>query len=166
MRRPSDPALRQARELVLAVVVAACGPTGAATAPAEASGMAVPQALANLPVASVSIGPLTLTLAVADSATERTRGLAGIRDLGDLDGLLFAFQSDVETTFTMRGAVIPLDMAFIGADGVVMSVTRMDLCAAEPCPSYSAPDAYRWAIETPAGGLIDVAPGDQFVIRQ
>jgi uncharacterized membrane protein (UPF0127 family) len=52
---------------------------------------------------------------------------------------------------------IPLDIAFFDADGHLLGVTRMDPCPAEPCPTYPAPGPIRWAIETEAGDLSDLA---------
>ena len=146
--------------LALAIVaLAACG------AIPETSTPAAPQRLAALPVATVTIGALELSVAVAASEAERRSGLAGLTDLGALDGLLFVFPSEVETHFTMRGTLIPLDIAFIGGDGRVSDIQSMAVCEAEPCPAYSAPGPYRWAVEVPAGGLSGAASGDRFRVE-
>jgi uncharacterized membrane protein (UPF0127 family) len=151
--------------LAAAILVCACGPAGGATLDPAQTGTGVPMPFRTLPVTTVLIGELELTLAVADSPAQRTRGLAGVRDLGPLDGMLFTFPDAVDTAFTMRGTDIPLDIAFIDGTGQVLSVTRMDPCDAEPCPAYAAPGPYRWAIETPAGGLAEVAIGDAFAVQ-
>jgi uncharacterized membrane protein (UPF0127 family) len=91
--------------------------------------------------------------------------VAGAGDLGPLGGVLFVFPDPVDTAFTMRGTTIALDIAFIDAAGRVLSVLRMEPCRAARCPTYEAPALFRWAVETPAGGLVEVAPGDPFVVR-
>jgi len=125
----------------------------------DAGAHGVPAALRSLGLADLRLGSRAYVVAVADSPDEWARGLAGVADLGPLDGLLFAFPEPVEAAFFMKGATIPLDIAFFAADGRCLSVQSMPLCAADPCPTYRAPAPYRWALETPAGELAGVAVG-------
>ncbi|TAK01287.1 MAG: DUF192 domain-containing protein [Chloroflexota bacterium] len=124
-----------------------------------AGAQGVPVALRSLGLADLRLGDETYLVAVADAPDEWARGLAGVDDLGTIDGLLFAFPEPVEAAFFMRGATIPLDVAFLGPDGRCMKVQTMTLCAADPCPTYRAPAPYRWALETPAGELTGIADG-------
>jgi uncharacterized membrane protein (UPF0127 family) len=119
----------------------------------------VPAALRALGLADLTIGVETYVVAVADAPDEWARGLAGVDDLGSIDGLLFAFAKPVDAAFFMRGATIALDIAFLGADGRCLGVQTMTLCAADPCPTYRAPAPYRWALEAPAGELGGIAEG-------
>lgn len=124
----------------------------------------VPPELAGLELTTVTIGSLELMVAIADTPAARSRGLAGTADLGPLDGMLFAYQEPVEGGFFMRGVTMALDIAFVDAEGRVLSVLTMPLCTADPCPTYAPASPYRWAIETPAGGLSGVVAGDQIEI--
>jgi uncharacterized membrane protein (UPF0127 family) len=122
----------------------------------------VPTALRSFGLADLTIGTKAFTVAVADASDEWRRGIAGIAgvdDLGPIDGLLFAFPEPVEAPFFMKGATIPLDIAFFAEDGRCLSVQSMPLCGADPCPTYRAPVPYQWALEAPAGGLAGVAEG-------
>ena len=150
---------RLGRTALQVLAIAACSPGG------EGPVATVAGPLEALPVVTVTIGTLELDVAVADSEAERAAGLAGVDDLGPLDGLLFAFPAEVETRFTMRGTLIPLDVAFISSDGLVTDVQAMAVCEGDPCPPHAAPGPYRWALETPAGGLSDVRRGDAFSIE-
>jgi uncharacterized membrane protein (UPF0127 family) len=94
----------------------------------------------------------------------RTRGLAGVDDLGPLAGLLFAFPEPVEARFTMKGATVPLDIAFFDARGTCVQVLTMPPCAAEPCPTYGPGAPYRWALEAPAGSLAGIVAGDHMAL--
>jgi uncharacterized membrane protein (UPF0127 family) len=92
-------------------------------------------------------------VAVADSPALRVQGLRGVADLGGLDGMLFSFPEDSTAAFTMRGTLIPLDIAFFTAGGTLVDRLEMVPCNADPCPSYRASGPYRYALETPAGGF-------------
>jgi uncharacterized membrane protein (UPF0127 family) len=95
-------------------------------------------------------------VAVADTPVLRFQGLRGIADLGGLDGMLFSFPEDATAAFTMRGTLIPLDIAFFAADGTPVDRLEMVPCNADPCPSYRAAGPYRYALETPAGGFTGI----------
>ncbi len=74
-------------------------------------------------------------------------------DLEGREGMLFVFEGDSRAVFTMADTVIPLDIAFFAADGSLVDEFAMVPCPSEPCPTYSATGAYRFALETPAGGF-------------
>lgn len=150
--------------LALVLAMAGCGPAAPADSGPGAVDGRMPPLLAGLELTTVTIGSSELMVAVADTPSARSRGLAGTTDLGPLDGMLFAYEEPVETGFFMRGVTMALDIAFVAADGRVLSVLTMPPCTADPCPTYAPSSPYRWAIETPAGGLVGVAAGDQIEI--
>ena len=115
----------------------------------------VPPAFADWPVERVQVGDRTLTVVVA---VDQARGLMGVDDLGDLDGMLFEFETPVSFGFWMRGVQVPLELALFDADGRLIEVIAMAVCRADPCPIYPASRPYRWAIETPANE-VTFAPG-------
>ena len=131
-------------------------PLAAALTAAE---QGVPTALRSFGLANLRVGAEAYVVAVADAPDEWSRGLAGVNDLGSIDGLLFAFPEPVEAAFFMTGATIPLDIAFFAEDGRCLSVQSMPLCAADPCPAFRAPAPYRWALEAPAGKLAGLGEG-------
>lgn len=112
--------------------------------------------LASFPTATVTIGTEMWLVAVADEPAERSRGLMGVTDLGDLDGMLFAWDDDVTSGFWMKDTLIPLDIAFFAADGVLVDLLRMEQCPADPCPVYHPAGPYRYAVETEVGRWEDV----------
>ena len=116
-------------------------------------------------MAIADVGDLELRVAVADTPGSRSRGLMGIGDFGGVEGMVFVFDAPTETGFYMKDVLVPLDIAFVGADGMVVAVLTMPLCAADPCPTFRSPAPFLWAVETPAGGLSDIAPGDRFSLR-
>ena len=127
----------------------------------DAAAAGVPPNLRALRVVELRIGDRPYSAAVADSPDAWGRGLAGVEDLGSLDGLLFEFPRPVDVAFYMKGATTSLDIAFFDASGTCLQVSTMPVCEKEPCPTYRAPEPYRWAFEAPAGSLAHVASGDQ-----
>ena len=78
------------------------------------------------PLSSLTIetadGTKRLMVEVADTAIERAQGLMNRHDLAADRGMLFVFEADQKTTFWMKDTYIPLDMIFIGHDGVVRRI--------------------------------------------
>jgi uncharacterized protein len=125
----------------------------------------IPPSLIGLPLTFVEIGDLELRVAIADTPASRSRGLMGVADFGGVEGMVFVYDAPTGTGFYMKDVPVPLDIAFVGADGAVIEVQTMALCTGDPCPLYHSPAPFMWAIETPAGALSGIAPGDRFAVR-
>lgn len=90
-------------------------------------------------------------MAVADTAGLRAQGLMGVTDLGERDGMLFVWDEDVSSGFWMKNTLIPLDIAFFRADGVLVDLLSMVPCVTDPCQVYQPSGSYRYALETEVG---------------
>jgi uncharacterized membrane protein (UPF0127 family) len=108
-------------------------------------------------------------LLLADTPERRARGLMEVTDpeLGGYDGMLFRFDGDSNASFWMRNTPQPLSIAYVAADGTLVSSTTMEPCGDSPdCPAYPAAGPYHWAVEVPvaAGGVegLGIAPGAVF----
>ena len=55
---------------------------------------------------------------------QRARGLMFVRDLPVTTGMLFVYKRDQIVSMYMKNTFIPLDMAFVRADGTVSTVVR------------------------------------------
>jgi uncharacterized membrane protein (UPF0127 family) len=98
--------------------------------------------------------PVVICVLVADSPAQRARGLMEVTDLGGYDGMLFRFEDDSDGGFWMKDTVLPLSIAYLDADGAVVSTADMDPCPdGDQCPSYPADGPYRMALEVTQGGL-------------
>ena len=62
------------------------------------------------------------TVKVADTEAAREHGLMGVTYLAPDAGMLFVFDAPRLAAFWMRGTLIPLDMLFITADGVIADI--------------------------------------------
>lgn len=98
--------------------------------------------------------PVIVCVLVAETPEQRQRGLMEVTDLGGYDGMLFLFPTDSEGGFWMKDTLLPLSIAYLDADGAVVSTADMDPCPdGTDCPSYAAAGPYRMALEVEQGGL-------------
>ncbi|MDF1594731.1 MAG: DUF192 domain-containing protein [Acidimicrobiia bacterium] len=104
----------------------------------------------------ISLDGRTWIVALADSPALRQQGLMFVEDLGELDGMLFVFEEERSGAFWMKNTLIALDIAFFDNDGAFVGGLSMVPCAADPCPHYDVGLPYRFALEAPAGALVDL----------
>jgi uncharacterized membrane protein (UPF0127 family) len=83
-------------------------------------------------------GQAHLSVEIADDAAERAKGLMFREKMSASAGMLFIYDKPQQVAFWMKNTLIPLDMLFIGADGVVRSVHDMAVPGDEtPIPGGS-----------------------------
>ncbi len=109
-----------------------------------------------LQLASATIHAPHAAVRVEIAATEssRERGLMGRTVLPAHSGMLFVFPQDGPVEFWMKNTRVPLDMVFVGRDGIVRSIA-----AAVPVVPLQTPDdaiprrhgRARFVIELPSG---------------
>jgi uncharacterized membrane protein (UPF0127 family) len=73
-------------------------------------------------------GGARFELEVADEPWEEMRGLMFRREMAKGWGMIFVFANEAPRSFWMKDTLMPLDMVFVRADGVVDSV----VASAEP----------------------------------
>ncbi|HJN91236.1 MAG TPA: DUF192 domain-containing protein [Dehalococcoidia bacterium] len=101
-----------------------------------------------------------LDVELADTSSRRWRGLMFRQELAASAGMLFLFASDTQGGFWMQNTFVPLSIAFIDPDGLIVDILDMEpLTTTTHTPS--AP--YRWALETNQGWFDDggVGVGDR-----
>lgn len=91
---------------------------------------------------------------VADEPDEQQRGLMGVTELADDDGMLFSWGDVKARSFWMKDTLLPLDLVAI-ADGEVVSIGTMQPCDLTPCPITSTAPAND-VIEINAGRAADL----------
>jgi uncharacterized membrane protein (UPF0127 family) len=93
-------------------------------------------------------------LLLAENDTQRARGLMEVTDFQGFPGMLFVWEFDSESSFYMRNTPTPLSIAWVAADGQLVSTEDMAPCEdVDGCPLYSARGPYRFALEVPQGEL-------------
>src|SRR5215218_3049598 len=106
-------------------------------------------------------GPaVTVRLEIAADPAARARGLMGRREVPEGTGMVFLYPEDVAEAFWMKNTLVPLSIAFVAADGRVVSVAEMTPCEADPCPSYAPAGPYRYAVELAAGAFPAAGVGE------
>lgn len=97
---------------------------------------------------------------VVDTPASRAQGLMFVTELADDAGMLFDFKEEREVSFWMRNTFIPLDMIFVGADGVVKTIH----VNARPQDPTSIPSdvPVQFVLEIPGGRSTEIGlkPGD------
>jgi len=108
-----------------------------------------------------AFGQVQFAVTVADEPAERAQGLMFVEQMDRFEGMLFVFERPQVTSFWMRNTLIPLDMIFVGADGVVDSI-HVNAVPLDETPIYGG-DEIRFVLEI-NGGLADtlgLSEGDQ-----
>lgn len=121
--RPAAP-VRLVLPAVLSLALAACGdgpvePGGCDPAPADV----------------VCLNGHALTVEIADDPGERATGLMGRDSLPEDHGMLFVYPEPDTLRFWMKDTTIPLDLAYLDADGEIFQILAMEPLSREIRPS-------------------------------
>ncbi len=112
-------------------------------------------------VAHTATGDYGFSVEVVDTPATRAKGLMFRQSLAKDAGMLFDFKQEQETAFWMQNTFIPLDMIFIGADGVVKTIH----VNAIPHDTTSIPSRVpvQFVLEIPGGRSVEIGlkPGDK-----
>lgn len=91
---------------------------------------------------------------LADTDSARAEGMQGKSGLFGYDAMVFRFAEDTTTSFINHFVPIDLSIGWYDASGRLVDHTTMQKCpSGENCPTYAARRPFRYAVETPAGGL-------------
>ncbi|SEM91718.1 DUF192 domain-containing protein [Nitrosomonas marina] len=79
----------------------------------------------NLQYVSLQIAGHTLSAEVADTHASRARGLMFRESLDANTGMLFVFPKNAYLSMWMKNTVIPLSVAFIDDEGIIINIADM-----------------------------------------
>ena len=125
--------------LVVALLLTACLPLlRGQHPPDEAAAALVP----------LTVGEHTLMVERATNRASRHRGLMFREHLPDGQGMLFVWHQDAHYSMWMKNTFIPLDVAFIDAQGRITNIMTMQPETTDP---HTASQPVRFALEVNAG---------------
>jgi len=102
--------------------------------------------------------PLKVELAIEEP--QRLQGLMYRKSLGKEDGMLFIFDEPGYHSIWMKNTLIPLSVAFVDKDGVILNIADME---PQTLDSHTAAGPAVYAIETNLGWYAGkkIKPGDK-----
>ncbi len=140
------------------LALAACSPQAQSLSQAETGATPASQTPSVHPRSGLRVAPLTITqdgrthrfrVEVAATQQEQWMGLRFRPAMGADEGMIFPRDPPRMASFTMQNTEIPLDMIFIGADGVI------DQIIAETTPFEPGP----FSSEEPAAAVLELNGG-------
>ena len=102
---------------------------------------------------------VSITVEIARTDEERSKGLMYRKKLPDGEGMIFVFDRDQKLSFWMKNTSIPLSIAFIASDGRIVEIKDM---YPNDLNSVLSSRSLRYALEVPQGWFqrANVKPGD------
>ncbi len=79
----------------------------------------------QLPLIDLTVGSHAVTVEVAATNQSRSYGLMNRASLPADTGMLFVFQNPAQPCFWMKNTPLPLSIAFIDADGIIVNMADM-----------------------------------------
>jgi len=126
--------------------------------PAAALVIAASVAHAQLPEIAVSIGGYQLAVEVAHTDAARTRGLMHRRMLPENRGMLFVFSGTALHAMWMMNTYIPLSVAFLDDNGVIINIADMQPHTRDTHPA-ARPAKYALEVNQGWFGKRGIRPG-------
>lgn len=116
---------------------------------------------------------LPVLVEVASTPNQRAVGLMERPSLDEGSGMIFVFPDDqpAEAGFWMFHTLIPLDIAYVDAEGTIVSIRSMDPCPSpDPrwCDTYPSGVPYRYTLEVNRGFFErhGIGVGDRLLIPE
>lgn len=103
---------------------------------------------------SVCVNKTCFEVTIADSSSERSRGLMYVEDLDELDGMFFVYPESGNYSFWMKNTLIPLDIIWINGDFEIVYIEKNASPCVDVCDSYSSDKEAKYVLEI-NGGLSD-----------
>lgn len=146
----------------------ACGLSGYATA---STSTIQPVALADNAETQVCLLPQDaeaqqVEVELAMNNAQRAQGLMMRETLAENAGMLFVYPDSAVRSFWMYRTLLPLDIAFIDAQGIIVDIQQMQPCRSywsNRCPNYPAAAPFLYALEVNLNSFArwQVQVGDQ-----
>ena len=115
----------------------------------------------SLPRVTLHVGKATLSTEVAATGPQQELGLMNRKQLGDNDGMIFLLPHIETATFWMKNTLIPLSIAFLDKDGIILEIHDMKPLDESITRSDSNQIAYALETNLHWFALNGIKPGDK-----
>jgi uncharacterized membrane protein (UPF0127 family) len=88
-----------------------------------------------------------VSVELAQSSSEQAQGLMHRTTLEKDAGMYFVFNQEAPRSFWMKNTLIPLDILFIDADGIIVDIQYATPCVTETCATYSSRSPAQYVLE-------------------
>jgi uncharacterized protein len=147
----------------LLLILAACQPsTSSGCQPSEfalPSGVSPMTFACGKAIITNPVSKLEITVEIAQTSAESERGLMYRTKLPEKQGMYDTPQNPNTVGFWMKNTLIPLDVAFIDASGVIFDIVTLQPCVTANCPIYTTKKIYAGTLEVNAGFFGSVGMG-------
>lgn len=106
-------------------------------------------------VVNVKIGKAAVRAKIAKTSEERRRGLSGVSELADGEGMIFFFETPAIETFWMKEMLIPIDIIWIRGG----AVTGIEENVPQPLPETPDRLLPRYTSSVPIDTVLEVPAG-------
>jgi len=115
---------------------------------------------AEMPVRQLRISHHTFSVEVAHTEPARVQGLMFRQSLGENDGMLFVFSHPERYSMWMMNTDIPLSVAFLDEQGVILNIADM---IPRTATAHSSAGAAKYALEMNLGWFAarNIKPGQR-----
>lgn len=114
---------------------------------------------------NATINKKSIVVELARNDSERQLGLMHRTQMGENNGMLFVFEDEAPRSFWMKNTLIPLSIAYLNSDKVVVDIQEMEAMpksASAPIPTYPSRKPAKYALEMNRGWFkknhIEVCP--------
>ena len=118
---------------------------------------------------TVTVNGYNISAFVADTDDKRSKGLSGVENMTESQGMLFIFNYPSKQGFWMKEMMFPLDIIWLDSNSSVIHVEKgLQPCASVLfCPVYSPLKDAKYVLETISGftDLHSVNEGDKIKIK-
>jgi len=105
----------------------------------------------------------TITVEIADTSEKRMTGLMYRKSLKKNEGMLFIFSDEEIRSFWMKNTLIPLSIAFIKGDGIIVHIEDME---PQTETTHSSKYPVKYALEVNKGWFKEnnITVGDKILL--
>ncbi len=114
---------------------------------------------------TLSIGTTTIVAEVADTDALRAQGLSNRTNLPDGQGMWFVFETDGLWSFWMKDTLIPLDMLWVDASGIIVTIAHEVQPDSYP-QGFAPAQPARYVLEVPGGFAEKMGITEGVTVRQ